>query len=313
MRPLSRFAFVFMLGTFVAGCASDSTAPSSHALSDADATRIGAQLSRDLAASMSVLAAGGNARAIASTRGAATHVAAAFSRVSSESQSNTDLTPSCPMLDNTIDSDGDGVPDDATATFALPECRGITANDTTDITGAIHITDPVASPPPDPAAFGFTAVLSNFTVHFGAADPGASFIETRNGSEGLLFAPAGLQQAHHMSIVRQDSGGTTVVTEHLQAAFAPVQGSVLVPGRALPNGELVATGESSWQHGGTAAEMEIATAVPLAYDASCASGAPTPFRAGEVHARAASADGQALVRIVFTNCQAPAITLVAHN
>ena len=120
MRPLSSFALVFLLGTFVAGCASDFTAPSSRALSDADAIRIGAQLSRDLTASMTVLAEGGNAR-------------------------------------------------------------------------------------------------------------------------------------------------------------------------------------------------EIATAVPLAYDASCAAGATTPFRAGEVHARAANADGQATVRIVFRNCQAPAITLVAHN
>ena len=177
----------------------------------------------------------------------------------------------------------------------------------------MHITDPVASPPPDPAAFGFTAALSNLTIRFGAVNPGASFTETRNGTEGLVFAPTGLQQAHHMNIVRQDSSGTTVVTEHLQAAFAPAQGSLLVPGQALPNGELVATGESSWQHGGSAAEMEIATAVPLAYDASCATGSPTPFRAGEVHARAASPDGQAVVRIVFANCQAPAITLVAHN
>ena len=313
MRPLSTFAFLSILAGSVAACASDSTAPSARPLTEDDATRIGTQLSRDLSASMSVLAAGGNAGAVASTRGSAARVAVSFSRVAGEPGSGKDVGPSCPSLDNTIDSDHDGVPDDATATFALPQCRAITANDTTEITGTVHITDPVASPPPDPAAFGFTAALSNFTVRFGAVNPGASFTETRNGAEGLVFAPTGLQQAHHMSIVRQDSSGTTVVTEHLQAGFTPAQGSVLVPGQALPNGELVATGESSWQHGGAAAEMEIATAVPLAYDASCATGSPTPFRAGEVHARAASPDGQTIVRIVFANCQAPAITLVAHN
>jgi hypothetical protein len=100
---------------------------------------------------------------------------------------------------------------------------------------------------------------------------------------------------------------------HICARLPRPQGFALVPGQALPNGALVAIGESSWQHGNAAAEIEIATAVPLAYDASCAAGAPTPFRAGEVHARAANADGQAVVRIVFANCQAPAITLVAHN
>ena len=313
MRPLTRFALLSILAGSVAACASDSTGPSHRALSDADATRIGAQLTRDLTASMSVLAAGGNAAAIASTRGAPARIAAAFSRVSGALESSSELTPSCPSLDNTIDSDGDGVPDNATATFALPQCRSVVASDTTEITGAVHITYSVASPPPNPAAFGFTAVLSDFTVRFGAAESGASFSETRNGSEGLVFAPAGLQQAHHMNIVRQDSSGTTVVTEQLQGAFTPAQGSALVPGQALPNGELVAIGESSWQHGNAAAAIEIATAVPLAYDASCAAGAPTPFRAGEVHAHAANADGQAVVRIVFANCQAPAITLVTHN
>lgn len=316
MRPLRRLTFTSMLGMSVAaiaGCASDSTAPSTAALTAADANLIGAHLARELTASMSVVAAGGNAAAIASMRGTPARVAAAFSRTSGASESSSDIIPACPSLDNTIDSDGDGVPDDATATFALPQCRAIIASDTTEITGTVHITDPVASPPPNPAAFGFTAALSDFTVRFGAADPRASFTETRNGGEALVFAPAGLQQAHHMSIVRQDSGGTTLVNEHLQAAFAPAQGSVLTPGQALPNGEFIATGASSWQHGSTAAEMEIATTVPLAYDASCAAGSPTPFRSGEVHARAVNSGAQALVRIVFANCQAPTIVLVAHN
>jgi hypothetical protein len=316
MRPLSRLALLPMLAMFVAGvagCASDSTAPSSPTLTDVEANRIGVHLAGELTASMSIVGAGGNAAAIASTRGAPARIAAAFSRVSGRSESSTELTPACPTLDNTIDTDGDGVPDDATATFALPQCRAIVANDTTEITGTVHVTDPVVSPPPNPQAFGFTAVLSNFTVRFGSADLSASFTETRNGGEGLVFAPAGLQQAHHMSIVRQDSGGTTLVTEQLQAAFAPAQGFALIPGHALPNGDFVASGASSWQHGSTGAEMEIATIVPLAYDASCAAGAPTPFRAGEVRARAVNPGAEAVVRIVFANCQAPTITLLAHN
>jgi hypothetical protein len=297
----------------IAGCASDTTAPSTPTLSTAEANRIGTHLARELGASMSVVAAGGNAGAIASIRGTPARVAAAFSRTSVASQSTGDIAPACPSLDNTIDSDGDGVPDDATATFALPQCRGISGNDTTEITGTVHITDPVASPPPNPAAFGFTAALADFTVRFGAADAATSFTETRNGGEALVFAPAGLEQAHHMSIVRQDSSGTTLVTEHLQAAFVPAQGSALTPGQALPNGQFVATGASSWQHGSTAAEMDVATTVPLAYDASCAAGAPTPFRSGEVRARAVNPGAQAIVRIVFANCQAPTITLLAHN
>ena len=84
MRPLSRFAFLSILAGSVAACASDTTAPATHALTNTDATRIGTQLSRDLSASMSVLAAGGNAGAVASTRGAAARVAVAFSRVAGE-------------------------------------------------------------------------------------------------------------------------------------------------------------------------------------------------------------------------------------
>jgi hypothetical protein len=312
MRSHNKLA-LFVCAALASGCASDTTAPATHPLSDSDAFLIGTHLTRELSASMAVVGAGGNPAAIASTRATPARVGAAFSRVSSASASSSELTPACPSLNNTNDSDGDGVPDDATATFGLPQCQGIVGNDTVDITGTIHITDPVASPPPSPAAFGFTAALANFTVHLGARDPSASFTETRNGGEALVFAPAGLQQAHHMSVVREDSAGTMIASEDLHASFVPEQGSVLVSGQGLPNGTYIAAGASSWQHGNVSAEMEISTAVPLDYSASCAAGAPTPFRAGELHARAVAPGAQFIVRIVFANCQAPSITLVAHN
>jgi hypothetical protein len=312
MRSLNRLA-LFVCAALASGCASDTTAPATHPLTDSDAFRIGTHLARELSASMAVVGAGGNPAAIASTRATPARIGAAFSRVSSASASSSELTPACPSLNNTNDSDGDGVPDDATATFGLPQCQSIVGTDTIDITGTIHISDPVVSLPPDPAAFGFTATLTNFTVHLGAGNPSATFTETRNGGEALVFAPAGLQQAHHMSVVGQDSAGTTIASENLHASFVPEQGSVLIPGQGLPNGTYVASGGSSWQRGNTTAEMEISTAVPLAYSATCAAGAPTPFRAGELHARAVAPGAQVVVRIVFANCQAPSITLVAHD
>lgn len=312
MRSLNGLA-LFVCAALVSGCASDTTAPATHPLSNSDALRIGAHLARELSVSMAAAGAGGNPAAIASTRATPARVGAAFSRVGGASASSSELTPACPSLNNTIDSDGDGVPDDATATFGIPQCQSVVGTDTIDITGTIHITDPVASRPPDPAAFGFTATLTDFTVHLGTGNPSASFTETRNGGEALVFAPAGLQQAHHMSVVREDSAGTTIASEHLQAIFVPEQGSVLIPGQGLPNGTYVSSGGSSWQHNNTAAEMEISTAVPLDYSASCAAGSPSPFRAGVVVARAVTPGAQALVRIAFANCQAPSITLVAHN
>ena len=304
MRALHRAAVALATaGVWLTACTHDSTAPGdSQGLTDQRAQEIGGRLARELNTSVSALAQGG--------RGG---LAAASLRTAAGTTSpRADVVP-CPAVSDLSDSDHDGIPDHATLVFALPQCEAVAGGDTTFVTGIVQIADPVYSPPPDPAAFGFAASFTGFTVRFAAADSDSSFVETRNGAEQVRFTPGGLAQSHAFAITHAALHDTAAIADEWNATFTPAQGSALVLNSPLPPGALAVVGATSWQNGTQGAHFELVTAVPLAYDPTCPASAPNQFRSGEIHAAMAnSSGGTAIIRIVFADCQAAAI-VVAHS
>ena len=271
MRAMQRTTLALAAaGLGLTACSHESTSPTSNGLTDQRAQQIGGRLARELNTSVNALAQGGRGGLAAASLRTAAGTTSALA----------DVVP-CPAVTDASDADHDGVPDHATLIFALPQCEHVSGGDTTFVTGTVQIADPIFSPPPDPAAFGFHASFTDFTVRFAAADSDSSFVETRNGDEQVLFTP--------------------------------VQGAALVPGSPFPAGTLAVVGATSWQHGDEGAHFELVTAVPLAYDPSCPANAPNQFRSGEIHAAMAnSGGGAAVIRIVFAECQA-AVIVLAHS
>jgi hypothetical protein len=303
MRAMQRTALALATaGLGLTACSHESTSPSSNGLTDQRAQEIGGRLARELNTSVNALAQGGRGGLAAASLRTAAGTASA----------RADVVP-CPAVSDLTDSDHDGIPDHATLVFALPQCEAVAGGDTTFVTGIVQIADPVYSPPPDPAAFGFAASFTGFTVRFAAADGDSSFVETRNGAEQVLFTPGGLAQSHAFAITHAALHDTAGIADEWNATFTPAAGSALVLNAPLPPGALAVVGATSWQSGTQGAHFELVTAVPLAYDPTCPANAPNRFRSGEIHAAMAnSSGGTAIIRIVFADCQAAAIVL-AHS
>jgi hypothetical protein len=285
----------------LAACGRDSAAPApAGSLTEQDAAAIGGRLSREIGASFAALSSG--------PRGGI--AAAALRTAGPGTPANADVV-GCPAVSDATDSDHDGVPDHAVLTFAQPACRSVENGDTILVSGVVELSDPVFSPPPDPAAFGYVASLTGLTVQRIAADSDSSFVETRNGAEALLIGPGGLTQSHAFAIQHRDARGAAAIVDQWHAAFWPAPGGVLVPGAPLPAGTFATQGETSWNDGVAGAQFQLATPVPLAYDPACPADGPNQFRAGEIDATMVDPAHHAFIRITFADCRPPVITLVS--
>ena len=283
---------------FAAACAKDASAPSATTgLTQQQAVQVGTQLAHEIGGAISSLGAG-------STGSLALMASPSLDRFGSAL-----ATTPCPSPDNTADADHDGIPDNATITFALPQCRTVLNGDTTEITGVVHLSDPVFSPPPDVKAFGYRATIANLVTRVAAANTDSSYTDTRSGAIALLAASTGIAQEHALDIVHVDKTGRSHLATTWHATFTPAPGASLVLGAALPHGFFAAQGTISWDRGDIARQFVIATAQPLELDPSCADTAPNHFRSGEVRAVIAGDARATFVRIVFANCTEPVITL----
>lgn len=214
----------------------------------------------------------------------------------------------CPRVSNQTDSDHDGVPDDAVLLYTLPACHFVTGGDTVEITGIVHIQDPVSSPAPNMSAFGFVVTFDHLRMHSGRANPDSSVTDTRTGNEVLMMTPQRLNQGHAFTIAHEDHQGVVAIEDDWNAAFSPDSGTSFAPGQPLPPGAFAIGGRSSFARGSDAFQFAIGTAVPLRYDPSCPDSAPNRFRSGELRASVAGSGQHGAVRIVFADCKDPTVT-----
>jgi hypothetical protein len=201
----------------------------------------------------------------------------------------------CATVNNTTDTDGDGAPDDATFTFALPACSftGFRGG-TLEITGTINISDRT----PNGADFNYLATLTDFQFKLTSPLAIRTFTATRNGTRALSSNPAGVSLSNTITVVRSaPNRADATISHNLLLSFTPASGEGLALGQPLPNGTFTKSGTFTWSRGSITRTFAVTTVVPLVWDASCTT--DRKIVAGEIHATLA--DG-GYIKTVWTGC-----------
>jgi hypothetical protein len=204
------------------------------------------------------------------------------------------------------DTDGDGIPEDATYLFTAPPCRypGVRGA-TLDIIGQLRVQDPTAT-----ATFGYAGSLTALRYTFNpddADDPDYSV--TRNGTRTLDGTTAGLQLATDLQVVRTFPGQPDGAIEELwSVAFTP-EGQLQI-NLPLPDGTLDIAGTMNWTRGTESFPIEVATAEAIHFDSTCEE--VQRFDGGELRLTSDFGGQPGYIRLRWEACGAePAIDFVA--
>jgi hypothetical protein len=202
------------------------------------------------------------------------------------------VTPSAAM-----DSDGDGIPDDATFTFTAPPCRFTGwRGGTLDIVGQLRVQDPT----PTSAGFGYEAALTDLRSRFTSANSKVIYDVTRNGTRTLSGSTAGLLLSSDLQVKRNFAGHPdALIDKRWSITYTPA--APLQINAPLPSGALDIAGTADWTRGTEHFALLITTPTPLQYDAGCTDTVQR-MKAGELHAAGTFGDLKGFVRILWTRC-----------
>jgi hypothetical protein len=214
----------------------------------------------------------------------------------------------CVAPSSPADSDGDGVPDDATYIFTAPPCRftGFRGG-TLDLVGELRLQDPA----PEAAGFGYASTLVALRATFTPpGDHPDAYSVTRNGTRALTGSVAGLQLTADLQVIRTFTGlADAAVDEEWSGHFAPE--TPLQINKPLPSGTLDIAGTLAWTRGTESLDLTVSTPTPLHYNASCTDDARR-IDAGELRADGTFQGTAGYVRIRWTDCgKDPEIQFVA--
>jgi hypothetical protein len=205
--------------------------------------------------------------------------------------------PPCATPSSSTDSDGDGIPDDATYLFTAPPCRftGFRGS-TLDIVGQIRIQDPTLTD----AGFDFLATLTALRFTYTPTSGSAIYSVTRNGTRALTGSVSALQLATDLQVARTFPGQSdAAVDQQWTVSFTPE--SPLALNQPLPSGTLDVEGTLNWTRGTESLDLTVTTETPVHYNAGC-SGDPRRIDAGEVRANGTFGDVTGYVRIRWSEC-----------
>jgi len=147
------------------------------------------------------------------------------------------VSPSAPA-----DSDGDGVPDDATYVFTAPPCRFTGwRGGTLDIVGSLRIQDPVSTS----AGFGYDATLTGLRTLFISGDNKTLVDIRRNGTRTLSGSVAGLLLTTDLQVTRTFTGHPdAAIDKQWTVNYTPA--APLQINQPLPSGALDIAGTADW-------------------------------------------------------------------
>ena len=204
----------------------------------------------------------------------------------------------CVTPSSITDSDGDGVPDNATYVFTAPPCRFTGwRGGTLDIVGQLQVQDPA----PTNAGFGYAATLTELrSLFIGAANTTPRDIR-RNGSRTLSGSVSSLLLVTDLQVQRNFDGHPDAnIDKQWTVTFTPA--TSLQINAPLPSGALDISGTVGWSRG-TAEDFSlvVTTPTPLQYDATCTDTVQR-IKVGELHAAGTFGDMQGFVRVRWTKC-----------
>jgi hypothetical protein len=215
----------------------------------------------------------------------------------------------CVTPSSSAETDGDGVPDDATYTFTAPPCRytGVRGF-TLDVVGQLRIVDPA----PETPGFGANLSLTDLRFSLSAEDSDKNYSVRRNGTMTLTGSPAALELATDLQVQRSFTGLLDASAEHVWTVGFDPETSLQI-NQPLPSGSVTVSGTVGWTRGQESFDLTITTATPLHYDASCEATGER-FDAGELRVSGTFGETPGFVRIVWENCgDDPTIEFVAEE
>jgi hypothetical protein len=215
----------------------------------------------------------------------------------------------CVAPSSATETDGDGVPDDASYTFTAPPCRYTDVRGfTLDAVGQLRIVDPV----PETPGFGANYTLTNLRFSLSADDSDQDYSVTRNGTISLTGDPAGLELATELQVLRSFTGLPDAAAEHQwTVGFDPE--NTLQINQPLPSGSMTVAGTAGWSRGDENFSLTVTTATPLHYDASCEATGQR-FDDGELRVSGTFDETPGFVRITWEDCgDDPSIEFVTEE
>jgi hypothetical protein len=207
------------------------------------------------------------------------------------------LAVPCVSPSSAADSDGDGVPDDATYLFTAPPCRFTGwRGGTLDIVGSLRIQDPSATS----AGFGYEATLTGLRSRFTSADTKVIYDVTRNGTRTLSGSVTGLLLTAELQVIRTFAGHPdAAIDKQWTLNFTPA--AQLQINGALPSGSLDIAGTLDWTRGTEHFVLTVTTPTPLQYDAGCIDTVQR-ISGGVMQATGTFGDLEGLVRVSWRGC-----------
>jgi hypothetical protein len=196
-----------------------------------------------------------------------------------------------------VDTDGDGIPDDAGFMLTAPPCRFTGwRGGTLDIVGQLRVKDPI----PGVGGFGYDATLDALRARFTGPDPDVIFDVERSGTRTLSGSVSALLLTSDLHVRRTFFGKPDANVEE-QWTLNYIPSIPLQINGPLNSGSLSIAGTFNWSRGDESLALTVTTPQPLEFDANC-SGTVQRIRSGEMHLAGDFGDVQGFVRVRWTDC-----------
>jgi hypothetical protein len=206
----------------------------------------------------------------------------------------------CPTVSNTTDDDGDGIPDDATYTFANPPCLWPNFHTgSLAVSGTVRIQD--SSQTTDSA---YALTFTNLTWIF--ADTSAdslTYTAVRNGKRSRAGSDSAITLAVTDTVKRtrpQITAIATISKDLLWNFVATTPGDIEVD-QPLPEGIITVTGTFHWKRSTEDWTLTVATPTPLVYDPTCTTTAQR-ITSGQVTLTGTISGTAGTLRITWSEC-----------
>ena len=219
----------------------------------------------------------------------------------------------CGTFSPTVPADGDedGIPDELTVTYTLPDCHIEDEFGAMDITGSMHLEDDT------PTLAGMSFSLAMNAIRVAVTDPEFGTITvTRDGTGSVDHTAAHLDQAYDFATLVRAQGASARFATEWDLDFDAAPGASIVAGEPLPDGTYTPSGTTIIEQMRDRYTFTVSAPTPLAYSATCAADPfmyDNPFTAGVLRVDAAGGETDGYVEIVFSECLEPTITYRAAD
>jgi hypothetical protein len=209
----------------------------------------------------------------------------------------TAYTPPCVTPSTPADSDGDGVPDDATYIFIAPPCRFTGwRGGTLDVVGQLRVQDPV----PSQAGFGYEGTLTGLRTRFTTSDNKVIYDVTRNGTRVLSGSVSSLVSTADLQVIRTFVGKPDAAVDKQWTLTYTPEASLQI-NTPIPGGTLDFAGTVDWTRGTEHYVLTVTTPTPLHYNNGCVDTVQR-IDAGEMHLAGTFDDKDGSVRVRWNGC-----------